>query len=75
MARFFAGDSAIGSISPGNSTDPGSSITSSPSPSPTGFFGEIKDKAKSVLTGVLQLPQDKTHDVGFTLGVSRACVV
>ena len=51
-SNAVVGDSAIGSITPGDSTDPGTATTASQSsPGPSGFFGELKDKAKQIFTG------------------------
>ncbi len=48
----LVGDSAIGSITPGDSTDPGTAVgTPQNSPGPTGFFGELKNKAKQIING------------------------
>ena len=68
VSGAVVGDSAIGSISPGNPTDPGTPVTAQPSPSPTGFFGELKNTAKQILTGAPAWPlARRSHNAAITM--------
>lgn len=84
----YAGDNAQNTVSPGNSTQPGTPVTvQSPSPAPTGFFGKIKQTFQNVVSGIfqqctllLQVESVKNCAVGqqhslLSSRIARACIL
>ncbi|CAL8467464.1 g7002 [Coccomyxa elongata] len=60
----FAGDNAQNTVSPGNSTQPGTPVTvQSPSTAPTGFFGRIKQTFQNVVSGVEEILPAATQEL------------
>ncbi|EIE24481.1 alpha/beta-hydrolase [Coccomyxa subellipsoidea C-169] len=60
----LADDNAQNTVSPGNSTQPGTPVvTQSPSPAPTGFFGRVKQTFENVVSGVEEILPVATQEI------------